>query len=190
MPRNKRSYCREKPACSDKDPAQPKFKTNLKKEESVVSDKEYMAPKDRRRGCPRHTQGQTKNCVEMAFLQPPPGFTLPGKMGMDQGWCGPVRAGTGEAEESCPLFTSKSPGAVPWVLAASGGAGPLKTHPGAWRLTPYVTPESRQEGLWWQRLPLLRVPLSMARKDITGRSLRRLKPDATNNMEDADHAPC
>lgn len=102
--------------------------TNLKKEESLVSDKEYMAPKDRRRGCPRHTQGQTKNCVEMAFLQPPPGFTLPGKMGMDRGAVVPS-AGTGEAEESCPLFTSESPGAVLWVLAASGGGGRTTENP-------------------------------------------------------------
>lgn len=45
---------------------------NFKKEESLVSDKEYVAPKNRRRGCPRHTRGKTKNCVEMAFLQPLP----------------------------------------------------------------------------------------------------------------------
>ena len=127
---------------------------------------------------PDTPRGKTKNCVEMVFLQPAPGFTLPGKMGMDQGWCG-------EVEESCPLFTSKSPGAVPCLLAASWGTGPLKTHPGAWRLTPHVTPESKQAGLWWQRLPLLRVPLSTARKNIPWRSLRRLKPDATDNTEDA-----
>lgn len=139
---------------------------------------------------PDTPRGKTRNCVEMVFLQLPPGFTLPGKMGMDQGWCGPVRAGTGEVEEACPLFTSKSPGAVPWLLAASWGTGPLKTHPGAWRLTPYVTPESKQAGPWWQRLPLLRVPLSTTRKNLTWRSLRRLKPDATDNTEDVGHAPC
>lgn len=154
---------------------------NAQQEWSSSADEELVAPWHWG-GLPQTHPGAKPRVVwRWSFYSPLPASTL--------STCGhrsPVRAGIGEEEEACPLFTSEPPQGCTMAVSSQPGGRVTENS----RLTPCVTPEWRQAGLQWQGLPLFCVPLSTARKDTTWRSLRRLKPHALSDTEGAPHTPC